>query len=151
MFGTRILSSRTSSRAYMLADAATADSKIYFYWGNNAAKASTENLTVGKIYEATIENGTAKISDMSNSAVASNNSFTSQYTLTLFGTNQGTIDSGNTYVRIYYFKVYEDGALVRDFIPCYRKSDGEIGLYDKVEKKFYANSGTGVFLKGNDL
>lgn len=37
------------------------------------------------------------------------------------------------------------------FIPCYRKSDNEIGLYDLIGKKFYTNQGTGTFLKGNDV
>ena len=41
--------------------------------------------------------------------------------------------------------------ILRDFIPCYRKSDGEIGLYDTVSKTFFTNSGTGTFLKGADV
>ena len=41
--------------------------------------------------------------------------------------------------------------LVRDFIPCYRISDGVIGLYDKVSGKFYTNAGTGTFTKGADV
>ena len=45
----------------------------------------------------------------------------------------------------------ESDAEVRHFIPCYRKSDSEIGMYDLVGKQFYANSGTGVFSKGNDV
>lgn len=55
--------------------------------------------------------------------------------------------------KLYGCKFYEDNVLVRDFIPCYRKSDTneEIGLYDKVEKKFYTNQGTGTFRKGNDI
>lgn len=35
-------------------------------------------------------------------------------------------------------------------IPCYRKSDGVIGMYDLVFGVFYQNSGTGEFLKGAD-
>lgn len=41
--------------------------------------------------------------------------------------------------------------MLRDFIPCYRKSDGEIGLYDTVSKNFFTNSGTGTFTKGQDI
>ncbi len=36
--------------------------------------------------------------------------------------------------------------LLRDLVPCYRKSDSAIGLYDLVEGKFYGNSGSGKFL-----
>ena len=41
--------------------------------------------------------------------------------------------------------------MLRNFIPCYRKSDGEIGMYDTVSKSFFTNSGTGTFLKGADV
>ena len=48
----------------------------------------------------------------------------------------------------YYIKVYKSGKLVRDYIPAIRNSDGVAGLYDKVEGKFYTNSGTGSFATG---
>lgn len=53
--------------------------------------------------------------------------------------------------KFYYCKLYNDGQLFCDFIPCYRKLDGEIGLYDLVENKFYTNQGTGEFLKGGNV
>lgn len=53
--------------------------------------------------------------------------------------------------KIYYTKFYDNGTLVRDFIPVYRKQDGTIGLYDLVEGKFYVNQGSGTFLKGADV
>lgn len=36
-------------------------------------------------------------------------------------------------------------------VPCYRKSDGVIGMYDTVSKTFYTNEGTGAFTKGADV
>ena len=54
-------------------------------------------------------------------------------------------------IKMYYFKIYDNNILVRDFVPCYRKSDNVIGLYDKVNSVFYTNAGTGTFLKGNDV
>lgn len=50
-----------------------------------------------------------------------------------------------------YLKLYNSGVLVRDFVPCYRKSDDEIGMYDKVSKIFFTNQGTGTFTKGADV
>jgi hypothetical protein len=44
-----------------------------------------------------------------------------------------------------------DNELVADFVPCYRKIDGEIGLYDMVGEKFYTNQGTGNFTKGGNV
>lgn len=53
-------------------------------------------------------------------------------------------------MRLYTCKFYDDDKLVRNFVPCYSKINGTIGLYDLVEGKFHSNQGTGVFVKGND-
>lgn len=50
--------------------------------------------------------------------------------------------------KLYYLKIYEGTTLVRDFVPC-QNADGTIGLYDKVNSKFYPNAGTGTFTAGN--
>jgi hypothetical protein len=47
--------------------------------------------------------------------------------------------------RIYPTQYYLNGALVRDYVPCYRNSDKAVGLYDKVNEQFYGNAGTGSF------
>lgn len=59
---------------------------------------------------------------------------------------------------IYDFKIYTD-KLVRDFVPCVRKSDGAIGLYDKCKSicsltntPFYINAAdVGGFLAGGNV
>lgn len=48
--------------------------------------------------------------------------------------------------KLFYYKMYEAGTLVRDFVPCYRKSDNAAWLYDLVEWVFYTNQGTGDFI-----
>ena len=54
--------------------------------------------------------------------------------------------------RIKYQKIWnENNTLVRNFIPCYRKSDNEVGMYDLVNGVFYTNSGTGSFTYGDDI
>lgn len=50
--------------------------------------------------------------------------------------------------RFYSCKIWDDDVLVRDFVPCYRKSDNVAGLYDKVNGVFYTNAGTGAFTVG---
>jgi len=58
-------------------------------------------------------------------------------------------ESGNrTKGKIYYAKIWNKGDLVRDLIPCYRKSDNEAGMYDLVTETFFTNAGTGEFLYG---
>lgn len=65
-------------------------------------------------------------------------------------------DSGHNDLRrfsgkIYYFKIYNNSTLVRDYVPVKRISDGAIGLYDKVNKLFYGNDGTGSFGAGPEV
>ena len=52
--------------------------------------------------------------------------------------------------KIYRAKITKGDVLVRDFIPCYRKSDNVIGMYDLITRVFYENKGTGTFLKGTN-
>ena len=47
--------------------------------------------------------------------------------------------------------IFDESTIVRHLIPCYRKNDNEIGMYDTVSKTFFTNQGTGTFLKGADV
>lgn len=56
--------------------------------------------------------------------------------------------------KIYSCVVYSDLAgttKIGEFIPCYRKSDGVIGIYDRINETFYVNAGTGTLTKGSDV
>lgn len=50
--------------------------------------------------------------------------------------------------KLYYCQIYENGTLLRDFIPA-KNSAGTIGLYDLANGVFYTNSGTGTFTAGS--
>lgn len=52
-------------------------------------------------------------------------------------------------ITLYKLKFYDNGNLIRDFIPCYRNSDNVVGLYDLVNNVFYTNQGTGAFTYGS--
>lgn len=73
------------------------------------------------------------------------------YTLYIFCMNRDGNAQFFTEGRLYELKLYKDGDKIRDFVPCYRKSDGEIGLYDFVSATFFTNSGSGTFIKGADV
>ena len=53
--------------------------------------------------------------------------------------------------RMYSVKMYENDVLAVDLVPCYRKSDSVIGMYDTVNDVFYTNAGSGTFSKGQDV
>ena len=57
--------------------------------------------------------------------------------------NSGSIVTSKA--KIFYCKLWKENVLVRDFIPCRRNSDSQLGLYDLVNDEFYTNQGTGEF------
>lgn len=72
--------------------------------------------------------------------------------LILFGlSNNGSVDSRKFVGKIFEFVISEDGQLIRNFIPCYRKSDNKPGMYDLVSKTLFTNQGTNEFIVGADV
>lgn len=63
----------------------------------------------------------------------------------LFAENTNNSPHLQAKAKIYYFKIYDNGTLIRDYVPCVDPG-GNIGLYDLVNKKFYGNAGSGVFI-----
>lgn len=53
-------------------------------------------------------------------------------------------------LRVYGFKIYDADVLVSNLIPCRRKSDSVLGMYDTVSGTFFTNAGTGVFVAGTE-
>lgn len=78
--------------------------------------------------------------------------FQSPYNALLFArsTESGGVEEKCS-AKLYYAKLWDNNVLIRDYVPCYRKSDNVIGLYDLVNNVFYTNQGTGTFLKGADV
>lgn len=53
-------------------------------------------------------------------------------------------------MKVWYFQLYDGESLVRDLIPCYRKADDVIGMYDLISNAFYVSS-VGTFTKGPNV
>lgn len=62
------------------------------------------------------------------------------YTMYLFSCNVEGTPTWFSKARCYGFKVWQDGALVRDFRPCLK--NGVAGLYDDVSKRIFYSLGT---------
>ena len=75
--------------------------------------------------------------------------FSSNYNAYIFAVNNGGSAAQKANYKLYNMKWYDNDTLVRDFIPCYRNSDNEVGLYDLVTGVFYENQGTGDFTYGS--
>lgn len=63
----------------------------------------------------------------------------------MFCVNRNGIPTDLATSKIKYCKIWDNGTLVRDMVSCKRDSDGELGMYDKVNNVFYTNLGTGKF------
>lgn len=69
--------------------------------------------------------------------------------LAIFG-YQGKNGTANLLIpgRVYFVKLWQDGNLIRDFIPVRVGSSGY--LYDKVSGSLFGNQGSGSFILGPD-
>ena len=73
--------------------------------------------------------------------------FTCPGPMYLFARNRGGNVSAFASARLYGCQIYDNGVLVRDFVPC-KDPAGAVGLYDAVSGQFYGNAGTGTFIAG---
>ena len=72
--------------------------------------------------------------------------------IAIFGYNSassGAVSSKREY-KLYSARISRKHAVVREYIPCYRKSDGVVGLYEKVAGQFLTCP-TGEFAKGPNM
>ena len=65
----------------------------------------------------------------------------------IFGIHRTSSNKFIGNMRLYYFKLYNDGVLIRNFIPVLDKN-GTPCMYDKVTGQFFYNAGTGNFIAG---
>ena len=124
------------------------DSATYFRYFSGSASVLNTTLLANTRYNLQVDkNGRITFNNVSTTSAYSA-PLSSNETLFLFArANQ----ENYAYIKLYSCKLYNNGVLVRNFVPCYRKSDNEIGLYDLVNGVFYTNQGTGTFTKGNDV
>ena len=115
-------------------------SNIYAYYGTE------EKLGVGATGKHILTANGNMWSDSVNDFAFSYSSFTATRNMYLFSVNGGgTYD--NAPMKLYSCQIYDNDALVRDYVPC-QKPDGTIGLWDDVNSAFYGNAGTGTFTAG---
>ena len=145
LYGSRTSSSSNDAHAFIL------QYNVFPQFdGQQSSVSSNYNKTEIKYILKNSQDGAYINDDLIKSYTES--SFSSDYSMFLFALNQSnSVESRTLKGRIYYCKIFEDGILVRRFVPCYRKSNGEIGMYDLVNNVFYTNKGSGTFTKGSDV
>ena len=133
MYFSTIESTLSAGQAYSLGYTG-ATGPLYIRW-NQIANSTTEvtGYQVGDIVEVTRTNNVQTM--------------LKKYSLFTHGSSSSLSWKG----RIYKYWLKIDNTYLFNWIPCYRKSDNAIGLYDLVSGTFRANQGTGTFLKGNNV
>lgn len=104
------------------------------------------NSRLACVYE---EDGTRKANQSITGALTAHTA-----PLSIFGyhlASTGAVTSKREY-KLYSARCSRGHEVVREYIPCYRKSDGEIGLYEKFTGQFLTNAAeNGAFTKGADI
>lgn len=138
-YGSRI---SASGQAYGLWK--ISDTSLRYDYGTGRASANTSNTNVRVLIDSNknvCEFGDTTLTNTSRT-------FSVSYNLLILAFNTANeVDERMMSARLYSFSIYDNGVLVRDFIPV-ETGEGEVGLYDNIEGQFYRNSGTGNFVAG---
>ena len=117
-----------------------------------------QNKNICRIYgidsydEETITESTTVVDGVAINVI-DEQTFTAPHTFLIGGIRSGSSSPGTLYytkARFRACQLYDNGTLIRDFIPC-KNADGEVGMYDTVNAKFYGNAGTGTFVAGAEV
>lgn len=111
--------------------------------------------SAGTVYSITMDktslHGTWRTSSSSGNIPTVNfdpKTVSSNLSLYMFGRNTAGTATSFSYCQMYYCKLYDNGVLVRDFIPVRKNGVGY--MYDRVSGELFGNSGTGSFVIGPD-
>lgn len=116
---------------------------------NNTQSASFTSLSVGTEIEFSYDKTWWNY--WSQSWTWSPASWTPNVNIIIFWLRQWTsIDNRKFAGKMWYFQISENWILKKNFVPCYRKSDSVIWMYDLVNDQFYTNAWSGTFTKGTD-
>lgn len=120
--------------------------------GNTAVPQYSET----DIYEASLINKKYTVKNLTQDTTYSGNTTTSSFTaprpFCIFASRTlDTIQMFGAGVKLYYIRLYQGTNLVHDYVPCYRKSDHEAGLYDLIDEAFSSGATAGALSYGPEV
>lgn len=132
----------------------------YGFWGKNAqnkleaAVGAPAGITESALVKNTVSL-TTDPSDMSivftvngkryaSSASTFANNFYAAYVFAIGG-RDGAAPSFFCHARVYEYTVLLNDEVVSQLVPCMRRADGVLGMFDLVARRFRTNAGTGTF------
>ena len=140
-FGTRTSTSSSDRFSFIAAGTGTYRSDFY---NNNVAYSSgvsfDDAFVIDKNKNVTTLNGETSVTHTTGT-------FTASYPLWLFDMNTKGASSAPAEMCLWYCQIYDNGTLVRDFIPV-QLSTGEVGMWDNVNSVFYGDAAGVGFVAG---
>ena len=123
-----------------------------FGWNDNEYGSIAQNTTdINTIKLNYLNNRNLEFNDQ---IIATNipNLATTTFPLHIFGLNRGGSSANPSVLyELYEFKVSEKNNVIADLVPCYRKGDNIVGLYDIRNRIFYTKTSGDSFTKGPDV
>lgn len=114
-----------------------------YYYHYDYAVTST-NATINATYSATSPSNMSTYSAATRNWTISNIP-TTYFTknMLLFACNYGSVTKCASGSKVYYFRLFHNGVMIRNMIPC--SYNGVYGMWDLVEDKFYGVAASGSF------
>ncbi len=108
------------------------------YWGDKSVSLNKKNPSVSPI-KVTFDNKTFKVNEKEYSVLNPTVNLKAKYPMFLFSVSNGGAPDYRVFQGTFYScKIYENGKLIRNFVPVKVKATGETTIYEKVEKKEYS-------------
>lgn len=130
------------------------DNKFQLRWDENSTQIFSNNIYLDedKKIKFTKNIDTVEISSNGSSVTIDNPHTEWEIDSTAYIFNQNQQDTPETrrgLMKLYYLKMYDNGTLIRDYIPVLDR-EGTACLYDFVTNKYFYNNGTGEFLYSDE-
>lgn len=138
-------------------DGDTSSDKSYVLWALSATSfrsdfnATTVNIPISTVGRFIIDKDKAIITINNTKYTNTSSTFQSNYNLCICTQKDvGGIDERMFSGKVYSCKIYDNGILIRDYIPA-KNVEGVVGLYDKVNKTFSVSQGINQFIGGPEV
>ena len=116
----------------------------WWNWWSNTIAEDTNRHTI------TIDKSTVTVDWTNYSSIYTSATYSRWIWVFVYNHSQGVQAYSSN--KLYKLDIYDENwNHIYDLVPCYRKSDSAIWMYDLVNNQFYTNSWTGTFTKWSDV
>lgn len=119
---------------------------LTFLYNSDYSQYFTVNYLARRIVEINKNSATVDGTTLTYSA----GTFQLTQSLYLGADNESGTAKAITALRIYSCQIYDNGTLIRDYVPC-TNSEGVAGLYDLANDVFYTDAAGGAFTAGAEI